>query len=198
MVAGYESASLASELINDYRIIDEACELDEGGEGYRTGHALANQSPHTIDIRALSVLTATGETLTATYEPGELPLESGYLVQPSCEAVEEESLFGTDYRESWMTYYDPTSDKLIESLHLLWDDDYEGTYAQVRTTATTQGAAAAHTTQLVKTGESLTVNFAPASGYRLISVESSCGGSLQGNAYRAGAGDRRLLVGTKF
>ena len=183
MVAGYESASLASELINEYRIIDEACELDESDEGYRTGHALANQSPHTIDIRAFSVATPTGETLTATYEPGELPLESGYFVQPSCEAMEEESLFGTDYIESWITYYDPTSDKLIESLHLLWDDDYEGTYAQVRTTATAQGAAAGHTTQLVKTGESLTVNFAPASGYRLMSVESSCGGSLQGNAF---------------
>jgi hypothetical protein len=120
--------------------------------------------------------------LTSTYEPEELAVAPGYGVQPSCEA-EEESLFGTDYQESWITYYDPTSDKLIESLHLLWDNDYEGTYAQVRTTATNQGAAAAHTTQLVKTGESLTVNFAPASGYQLINVESSCGGSLQGNAY---------------
>ena len=45
MVAGYESASLASELINDYRIIDEACELDEGGEGYRTGHAMQTNHP---------------------------------------------------------------------------------------------------------------------------------------------------------
>ena len=36
---------------------------------------------------------------------------------------------------------------------------------------------------MVKAGESLTVNFAPASGYRLLSVDSSCGGSLQGNAF---------------
>jgi hypothetical protein len=182
MVAGYESAALASELINDYRIIDEVCELDEGGDGYRTGHGFTNQSPHTIDVRAFSVITPTGQTLTSTYEPEELAVAPEYGLVPSCEA-EEESPFGTDYKESWITYYDPTSDKLIESLHLLWDDDYEGTYAQVRTTATNQGAAAAHTTQLVKTGESLTVNFAPANGYRLTNVESSCGGSLQGNAF---------------
>ena len=182
MVAGYESVTLASELINDYRIIDEVCELDEGGDGYRTGHGFTNQSPHTIDVRAFSVITPTGQTLTSTYEPEELAVAPGYGLVPSCEA-EEESPFGTDYQESWITYYDPTSDKLIESLHLLWDDDYEGTYAQVRTTATNQGAAAAHTTQLVKTGESVTVNFTPANGYRLTNVESSCGGSLQGNAF---------------
>ena len=82
-----------------------------------------------------------------------------------------------------MTYYDPTTDKLIESLHLLWDDDYEGTYAEVRTTSSSEGAAAGHTTRQVKTGESLTFNFAPASGYRLLRVDSSCGGSLQGNAF---------------
>ncbi len=183
MVAGYESAALASELINDFRIIDKACELDEGGDGYRTGHAIENQSPHTIDVRALSVLTSTGETLTSTYDPGELALGAGYFVQPGCKALGEESPFGTDYRESWITYYDPTSDKLIESLHLLWDDDYAGTYAEVRTTTTSQGAAAGHTTRLVKTGESLTVNFTPTNGYQLINVESSCGGSLQGNAF---------------
>jgi len=36
---------------------------------------------------------------------------------------------------------------------------------------------------MVKTGESLTVNFVAANGYALSSVESSCGGSLQGNAF---------------
>jgi hypothetical protein len=82
-----------------------------------------------------------------------------------------------------VTYYDPTADKLVESLHLLWDDDYDGTYAEVRTTSSSEGAAAGHTARQVKTGESLTINFAPASGYRLLRVDSSCGGSLQGNAF---------------
>jgi len=97
--------------------------------------------------------------------------------------LDETSPFGSDYVESWFTYYDPISDKLIESVHLLWDDDYDGTYAEVRTTSSTQGAAKGHTTRMVKAGESLTVNFVAASGFALSSVESSCGGSLQGNAF---------------
>ena len=68
--------------------------------------------------------------------------------------------------------FDPTSNKLIESLHPLWDDDYSGAYAEVRTASSAEGAAEGHTTRMVKTGESLTVNFIPASGFALSSVES--------------------------
>ena len=53
----------------------------------------------------------------------------------------------------------------------------------MRTASSAEGAAEGHTTRMVKTGESLTVNFLPASGFALSSVESSCGGSLQGNAF---------------
>ena len=56
-----------------------------------------------------------------------------------CEPADGTSRFGTDYVESWVTYYDPTADKLIESLHLLWDADYSGTYAEVRTSSSTEG-----------------------------------------------------------
>jgi len=183
MLAGYQSDFLAPELVDDFRIIDEACELDDGSEGYRTGHAISNGSPHTIEVRGESVLTATGEIFTAEYAPGDLALPPGYSAPPICQALDESNPFGSSYVESWIIYHDPTTDKLIESLHLLWDDDYSGTYAQVRTTSSSEGAAAGHTTRLVQTGESLTINFAPASGYRLLSVDSSCGGSLQGNAF---------------
>ena len=97
--------------------------------------------------------------------------------------MDESSPYGTDYVETWITYYDPTADKLIESVHLLWDDDYEGTYSQVRTASSSQGGTAGHTTRMIRTGESLTVNFVAASGYALSSVESSCGGNLQGSTF---------------
>jgi len=183
MLQGYESEALAPELVRDYRMIDESCELDDESEGFRTGHAFSNGSPHTIELRGFSVLTSTGETLTASYEPGELSLPPGYYSPPRCKELDESSPYGTDYVETWVTYYDPTADKLIESVHLLWDEDYEGTYSQVRTASSSQGATAGHTTRMVKTGEPLTVNFVAASGYALSSVESSCGGSLQGNAF---------------
>ena len=183
MLQGYESEALAPELISDYRMIDETCELDDESEGFRTGHAFSNGSPHTIELRGFSVLKSTGETLTASYEPGELSLPPGYYSPPRCKELDESNPYGSDYVETWVTYYDPTADKLIESVHLLWDDDYEGAYSQVRTASSSQGAAEGHTTRMVKSGESLTVNFVAASGYALSSVESSCGGSLQGNAF---------------
>ena len=183
MLAGYESESLAPELVRDYRMINETCELDDESEGFQTGHVFSNGSPHTIELRGFSVLTSTGETLTATYEPEELSLPPGYYSPPRCKELDESNPYGTDYVETWITYYDPTVDKLIESVHLLWDDDYEGTYSQVRTGSSSQGAAEGHTTRMVKTGETLTVNFVAAGGYALSSVESSCGGSLQGNAF---------------
>tara|TARA_B100000035_G_scaffold77224_1_gene64422 strand:+ start:49 stop:906 length:858 start_codon:yes stop_codon:yes gene_type:complete len=97
--------------------------------------------------------------------------------------VDDTSPFGSDYVESWFTYYDPTSDKLIESVHLLWDDDYSGTYAEVRTASSAGGAVEGHTARIVRTGEPLTVNFVPSSGFALSSVKSSCGGSVQGSAF---------------
>ena len=194
MLAGYQSAAVAPELVLDFRIVDGelsinpgydgVCERDDGSEGIKTGHAILNQTPHTIEIRGFSVLNSAGNTETSTYEPSELPVDPGAISMVTlCGVAGEASLFGTNYVESWVTYYDPRADKLIESLHLLWDDDYDGTYAEVRTTSSNEGAATGHTTRQVKTGESLTVNFAAASGYRLLRVESSCGGSLQGNAF---------------
>ena len=183
MLAGYESESLAAELVNVFPMITQSCERSDGSEGFQKGPAIDNQSPHTIDVRAESVLNAAGETLSWTYEPGELSLAAGQYLPAICRPLDVASPFGSDYVESWFTYLDPTSNQLIESLHLLWDDDYSGTYAEVRTASSSEGAAQGHTTRMVKTGESLTVNFLPASGFALSSVESSCGGSLQGNAF---------------
>ncbi len=183
MLAGYESESLAPELVSVFPMVTQACERSDGTEGFRKGPAIDNQSPHAIEVRAESVLNAVGETLSWTYEPGELSLAAGRYLPAICRPLDETSPFGSDYVESWFTYYDPTSDKLIESVHLLWDDDYDGTYAEVRTSSSAQGAAKGHTTRMVKAGESLTVNFVAASGFALSSVESSCGGSLQGNAF---------------
>ena len=183
MLAGYESESLASELVSVFPMFTQTCTRSDGTEGFQKGPAIDNQSPHIIDIRAESVLNVAGETLSWTYEPGELSLAAGQYLPAICRPLDEASPFGSDYVESWFTYFDPTSNKLIESLHLLWDDDYSGAYAEVRTASSAKGAAEGHTTRMVKTGDSLTVNFLPASGFALTSVESSCGGSLQSNAF---------------
>ena len=183
MLAGYESESVAPELVSVFPLITESCERSDGTAGFRKGPAIDNQSPYNIDVRAESVLNDAGETLSWTYEPGELTLAPGQYSPAICRPLDETSPFGSDYVESWFTYYDPTSDKLIESVHLLWDDGYDGAYAEVRAASSAQGAAQGHTTRMVKAGEPLTVYFVAASGFALSSVESSCGGSLQGNAF---------------
>ena len=184
MLAGYESEILAPELIADFRMIDEPCDREDDTEGFRKGPAISNQSPHTIDIRGFSVLTASGERLDSAFEAGEISLEPGYYLPTECKALDEESAFGTEYVESWFTFYDPTTDKLLESLHLMWDDSYEGAYARVYTTSSDGGAVEGHTTRLVKEGEPLALTFVPDQDYTLTRVDSSCGGELQGTVFQ--------------
>ena len=182
MLAGYESERIASELITDFAV-DEACELEGGGSGRRKGHGISNDSPHPIDIRALSVLTNSGSVLTDATEPDELTLASGFVLQPPCKEMDSASPYGSDYRESWVTYQDSTSGKLVESVHLRWDDNFEGSYAQVRIAGASNGSVTGQTARQVKPDESLSVVFIPAVGFRLAEVTGSCRGSLQGDQF---------------
>ena len=115
MLAGYESESVAPELVSVFPLITESCERSDGTAGFRKGPAIDNQSPYNIEVRAESVLNAAGETLSWTYEAGELTLAPGQYSPAICRPVDDTSPYGSDYVESWFTYYDPTSDKLIES-----------------------------------------------------------------------------------
>lgn len=182
MLAGYESEHIASELITDFAV-DETCVLEGGGSGRRKGHGIANDSPHSIDIRAFSVLTNSSSVLTETFEPGENQLTSGLALEPKCQDANTASSFGSDYRESWVTYQDSTSGKLVESVHLRWDDNFEGNYAQVRIAGASNGSVTGQTARLVKPDESLSVVFSPAAGFRLAEVTGSCQGSLQGDHF---------------
>lgn len=182
MLAGYESEHIASELITDFTV-DEACELDSGGSGRRKGHGISNDSPYRIDIRALSVLTNSSSVLSDTFELGENQLSSGIAFKPECKDADSASPYGRDYRESWVTYQDSTSGKLVESVYLRWDDNFEGNYAQVRIAETSNGSVAGQTARQVKPDESLSVMFTTAAGFRVAEVKGSCKGSLQGNQF---------------
>lgn len=182
MLAGYESEHIAGELITDFTV-DEACALESGGSGRRKGHGIANDSPYPIDIRAFSVLTNSSSVFTDTFEPGENQLSSGVAVKPACQEADSASLYGSDYRESWVTYQDSTSGKLVESVHLRWDDNFEGNYAQVRIAGASNGSVTGQTARQVKPDESLSVVFTPAAGFRLAEVTGSCQGSLQGDQF---------------
>ena len=196
MLAGYESTSLASELIRDF-VIDETCELDEGGEGRRKGHGISNDTPHSIYVQSLSVLTAAGQVLTNTFSE-ERALDSGYFLQPSCGPAGDDSPYGVEYVESWVTYEDRLSGKLVESLHLRWDDSYEGSYARVDVATHPGGTVSGHTSKLVLPDETLVLQFEPEPTYRLEAVESSCGGSLSGNTFSLSSVDSDCRIEPRF
>jgi hypothetical protein len=79
-----------------------------------------------------------------------------------------------------VTYQDSTSGKLVESVHLRWDDDFEGNYAQVRIAGASNGSVTGQTARQVKPDESLSVVFTPAAGFRLAEVVRFVSGQLAG------------------
>ena len=182
MLAGYEGDTFAPELVRDF-VIDEECELDDGGTGSRYGHGISNDTSFTYDVRGFAVLTSEGEVLIDEYAPGELDLAPGYYLQPGCSADGESTPYGSDYVESWAIYADPVTGALTESLHLRWDDDYDGAYARVTIATSNQGSVDGPTTYHIKPDEPARVAFLPAAGYALVDVESSCGGSLSGSVF---------------
>lgn len=198
MIAGYESDTLAHELVKDFPI-DEACELeDEGGEGFRKGHAISNDSPHTIEIRGQSFLTDDGSVLTYDFEPGQFALEPNYFLQPSCRALDEESDYGTTIKESWLIYLDPVSGQLFESLHLRWDNDYEGDYVRINITTPESGAVEGHTTRWIRPDETIVLTFIAKPGYQLAGVDSTCGGTLSGNSLTLESVSSDCLIEPRF
>ena len=196
MVAGYESQQFHAESFIDYKV-DDACELDDGSEGFRKGHAFGNNSPYDIEFRAFSVLTDTGELLTQVFEAGEQVYEPELYTVP-CEGIDSESPFGNRYRESWFTYVDPSTDALIESVHLRWDPDALEDYQRVNIVSAVGGSVDGHTARMVSADEPLLLTFTASLGYQLGRVESSCGGSLQGNNFVVAAVTADCLIEPVF
>ena len=198
MIAGYESDTLAHELIHDFPV-DETCELEEeGGEGFRKGHAISNDSPHTIEIRGQSLLTDDGSVLTYEYEPGQYELEPNFFLQPSCQEADEETDYGTTIRESWLIYFDPVSENLFESLHLRWDDSYDGDYVRLNVTTPEEGAVDGQTTRLIKPDETVVLTFVARPGYPLAGVDSTCGGTMTGNTFTLQNVSSDCLIAPRF
>ena len=178
MIEGYEGTTFRHETWNDFRV-DQSCTLSDGKDGVKRGHGFANDSPFNIEMRAFSVLTDAGEVITSEFEPGEFVYSPGYY-SVVCEHPDD-NLYGSDYRESWVTYVEPTSGELFESTHLRWDNAFSGQYAKVTVSAGSGGDLQGHTSRFVRSDESLVLTFLPDGGQQLAGVVGSCGGTLQNN-----------------
>ena len=197
MVAGYEGDHFAPELMVDLKV-DKTCELDDGSEGYRRGPAIFNESPLPVPIQSLSVLTSDGERLSTSAGAGQLTLESGQGAAWPCEDPEVEDPFGDHYVESWWIYEDPISGQSIESMHLRWDNQYDGAYSRVNISTSEGGTADGHTARLLREDEALQLTFVTEPGYQLVGVDSTCGGALSGDIFEVDQVLHDCLIEPRF
>jgi hypothetical protein len=183
MVAGYQDSGFTYELVNDYGSEDE-CETDDGLAGVKRGHYLANNTQTDIEIRQFSYKTPSDETFSTDYEAGEIVVEAGQAMGLTlCEETEVPHTFGNDLVESWMTYFDPVNQALIESVHLEWDDDYTGEYDLIRIASSEGGKPDGPSARRLRRGESVQISFIPEAGFELTGVTGTCVGTLSGNTF---------------
>ena len=91
---------------------------------------------------------------------------------------------GTDYVESFFRYIDVSSGELVESAHVLWEEDMEGNYSHIRVAHTDGGKVIGNTSLLLKEGSEHTVEFQRDYGYSLAEIKSSCDGWRDADSYR--------------
>jgi len=194
MVAGYQDSGFAYELVNDYGSEDE-CETDDGLVGVKRGHYLANDTQTDVEIRRFSYKNPSDETFSQDYEPGENVVEAG---QASafilCEETGVPHTFGTDRVESWMTYFNPINQALIESAHLEWDDDYAGEYDLIRIGSSEGGKPDGPSARRLRRGESVQISFTAEAEFQLAGVKGTCMGTLSGNTFTIDATTNTCFV----
>ena len=183
MVAGYQDSGFTYELVNDYGS-EEECETDDGLEGLKRGHYLANNTQMDIEIRRFSYKTPGGDVLSEPYDPGEVVVEAGQAMGLTlCTEIDEPHPFGTDLVESWMTYLNPIAQQLIDSVHLEWDDEYTGEYDLIRIAASEGGGVEGPSARKLRRGEATQIEFIAEAGFQLAGVTGTCVGTLSGNTF---------------
>lgn len=198
MVAGYQDSGFTYELVNDYGS-EEECETDDGLEGLKRGHYLANNTQMDIEIRRFSYKTPGGDVFSIDYDPGEIVVESGQAMGlTQCAENDEPHPFGADLVESWMTYLNPIAQQFVDSVHLEWDDEYTGEYDLIRIAASGGGGVEGPSARKLRRGESTQIEFIAEAGYQLAGVTGTCVGTLSGNIFTLDATSSTCTVEAVF
>ena len=185
MVAGYYSEQLTHELIVHHRH-EGGCTVPGGQSGVFRGHSVMNETQYAVEVRSFSVMTDQGEVLSETYAAGEEVLMIGEEREfgfDRCTPEDEIHPYGNTYVASWVTYADPKSGHLYESIHIPWEEDYQGEYARITIATGAGGQVEGHTGLFVKVGESKQIRFVPDKGYRVSDIKGSCKGDLEGTDF---------------
>ena len=152
-------------------------EEDDPRGQYRRAYIYASDS--SIEIHSEHLIRPDGSDYVYRYSPG-----STYGSVYFCRFAEDGSNpLGTEYVESYFRYYHPISGELVESAHVLWDEDYDGPYREVRIAHSDGGQVAGNTNLLLKEGRDYTIDFESDPGFNLADVDSTCGGNRYGSSF---------------
>jgi hypothetical protein len=173
----------ASEQVRErVAIYESECgeELEEGEErGVARRHYISLISDSGIRINSTHKIRPDGSARVYRYSS-----DSTYASHYDCRLPDEgRHSLGTEYVESFFRYIDPTNGELVESAHVLWEEDMEGDYSHIRVAHTEGGEAVGNTSLLLKEGSEHTVEFNADYGYKVTNIESSCDGRRAGNSY---------------
>jgi hypothetical protein len=201
----------ASEQVRErVAIYESECgeELEEGEErGVARWHYISSDSNTGIRINSTHKIRPDGSARVYRYSS-----DSTYASHYDCRLPDEglHSL-GTEYVESFFRYIDPTNGELVESAHVIWEEDMEGDYSRIRVAHTNGGKTVGNTSLILKQGSEHTVEFNADYGFKLTDIESSCDGRRAGNSYIVavtsddcrveatfGKGDTRTLAQDNF
>ena len=174
---------LTSELVAENVFIslsDCGEELEEAEEeGTARHHYLRGHSNSGIRINSTHKVRSDGSAKVYRYSS-----DSTYASHYDCRLPDEgPHSLGTDYVESFFRYIDPDSGELVESAHVLWEEDMEGDYSHIRVAYTEGGTVVGNTSLLLKEGSEHTVEFMADYGFKLTDIESSCDGRRADNSY---------------
>lgn len=173
------SSELAREQLSFY---ESECgeELEEGEEKGRARlHSLSTPSNSQVHINSSHKIRADGSSYVYRYPAG-----STYGSHYDCRLPDEGlSDLGTEYVESFFRYTDPADGRLVESAHVMWEEDMEGDYSHVRVAFTDGGKAVGNTSLLLKEGSEHTIKFDADYGFKVTDIESSCDGRRDGSSF---------------
>ena len=95
---------------------------------------------------------------------------------------EGDNSLGGEYLETFFRYRLPTGE-MVETGHVLWEKDYEGTYAEIRIGHTDGGRVVGNTHLFLKDGQSHVIEFERDFGFELTEIDSTCDGQRVGDTY---------------
>lgn len=184
IVGGFEGEEFKYESIQEWATVDGSWTCTSTGEALH-GLLIKNSHKKSVSLRSVTWLRADGSIYSkTTWDEGERVVEQGKISGWGwCHTTANPSPIGADVREAFFVYANPNTGALVEGQHILFDDNYSGTYSTIRAAASDGGSVEGHPSFTVRDDQDTTISFKPRAGYVLSGVTGTCKGRIQGNDF---------------